>query len=450
MSTPSDREHADLLVIGAGPAGLAAAETGASLGATVLLAEVSGDVGGNAAFSTGYLSFADTSVQRAAGIRDSPEEFLADMDAEVTRRRTTDSALVFDRPVAERFARDSGAAFEALRNRGFTFGRLISRPLQHKIDRTIVLNDPTQFRDVFVGRLATLKTSTLLRRRATELVMSGGATRGAVFTGSQAASVLVQARYGVVIATGGYQASAEMRARFNPALAKDLPYPGLDTNRGDGHSMLQAAGAQLVNMHVVPEVVLIASRLVENCIAITEEGERFHDEAGPESDRLTALKSQPGGIGYYLCDARTAREKAHLIADVPAAARTLPDLPAVARLIGAEPATLAGTVERWNLLVTGGSDKDPDFGRVVFPEPRVGIVEPPFTVFPMVVGTNITGGGARVSPAMEVLDPRGIAIPGLFLAGDCNGSMNAVTGIGGVHLAAALTLGHVAARAALT
>ena len=49
-------------------------------------------------------------------------------------------------------------------------------------------------------------------------------------------------------------------------------FPGLDTNRGDGQLMIEKAGGGLVNMDMVPEVVLIASRLVEDCIAVTEDG----------------------------------------------------------------------------------------------------------------------------------------------------------------------------------
>jgi succinate dehydrogenase/fumarate reductase flavoprotein subunit len=68
---------------------------------------------------------------------------------------------------------------------------------------------------------------------------------------------------------------------------------------------------------------------------------------------------------------------------------------------------------------------------------------------PLAVGTNITGGGGRISPDAEVLNPASRPVPNLFAAGDCNGSISAANGMGGVHIAAALTLGRIAAERAL-
>ncbi|WP_326835030.1 FAD-dependent oxidoreductase [Amycolatopsis rhabdoformis] len=443
--TGRDALHTDVLVIGAGPSGLAAAQTAAAGGASVTIVEATGEIGGNAAFSTGYLAFADTSEQRRLGIVDSPEAYLADLRAEVEHRRELFDPA-FDTAVAERFTRESGAGFEYLRDLGFRFDRIVSRPLQHSVDRTVVLSDPTQFRSVFAEHLERLGAGVLVRRRARELVRTGGTVTGALIEGPGGTTTEIRAGRGVIVTTGGYQASSELRARHRPDADPDSPYPGLDTNLGDGHRMLEEAGAELVNMHMVPEVVLIASRLIEECVALTEDGVRFHDETGPEALRLLALRRLPGSIGYYLCDARTAEGKAQLLADVPAAKKTFDSLAGVARAIDADPAVLAETVRRWNKTVESGVPADPEFGRVVFPQPRTGITTPPYTVVPMVVGTNISAGGSRVSPDMEVLDSDARPITGLYAAGDCSAGISAAIGIGGLHLAAGITLGRVAGR----
>ncbi|MEV4604389.1 FAD-dependent oxidoreductase [Amycolatopsis sp. NPDC049253] len=439
--------HTDVLVIGAGPSGLAAAQTAAAGGASVTIVEATGEIGGNAAFSTGYLAFAGTSAQRKLGIADSPDAYLADLLAEVEHRRELFDPE-FDTAVAERFTRESGAGFEYLRDLGFWFDRIVSRPLQHSVDRTVVMTAPAQFRDVFADHLERLGVTVLVRRRARELVRAGGAVTGALIEGPGGTATEVRAARGVIVTTGGYQASSALRARHRPDADPDSPYPGLDTNLGDGHLMLEQAGAALVNMHMVPEVVLIASRLIEECIAVTEDGVRFHDETGPEALRLRALRRLPGAIGYYLCDARTAQGKAQLLADVPAPKKTFESLAGVARAIDADPAVLADTIRRWNETVESGVPADPEFGRVVFPRPRTGITTPPYTVVPMVVGTNISAGGSRVSPDMEVLDVRARPIAGLYAAGDCSAGISAAIGIGGLHLAAGITLGRVAGRSA--
>jgi len=438
----------DLAVVGAGPAGLAAAERATEAGASVALIDASGELGGNAAFSTGYLAFAATSLEREHGIVDSADLLVADIVAEVERKRADYPRLVFDLAVAEQFAEHGGATFERLRVLGIGFDRFVARPHQHQVNRTVVMSEPAAFRDVLGARLAEAGAGLLLRSRVAELTMSAGSVTGVVAEGPAGRVAEIRARRGVIVATGGYQASTPMRARYAPGLDPASAYPGLDTNRGDGQLMIEKAGGELVNMDMVPEVVLIASRLVEDCIAVTEDGERFHDEAGPERERLRRLRDLGGPGAYYLCDARTAAAKAQLVADVPGDRKTFPTLAAVARAIGAPADVLETTVRRWNETVSSGAATD-EFGRVVFPVSGIGITDPPYTVLPLVVGTNITGGGARISPDGEVLGPAARPVPHLFAAGDCNGSISAANGMGGVHIAAALTLGRIAAERAL-
>jgi succinate dehydrogenase/fumarate reductase flavoprotein subunit len=438
--------YTDVLVLGAGPSGLAAAHEAALGGASVIVVDPTGEIGGNGAFSTGYMAFAGTSLQREQGINDTPGTFLADMLLEVERKREAfDPEFGVD--VATRFAEESGEAFEYLVNLGFQFGRFVSRPRQHTVDRMVVMLETIQFREIFLQLFAELGVTLRLRSRARELTSTGGVVSGALLEGTNGQQTEVRASSAVIVTTGGYQASVEMRRRYQPAFDPTTPYQGLDTIVGDGQIMLGSLGADLVNMHMVPELVQIASRLVEECIAINESGRRFHDEAGPYRERLQALRSQPGGIAYFLCDARTAERHAQLLGEMPGPAKRLGSLAEIARAISAPAEALTETVERWNTAVEGGKPDD-EFGRVVFPDPPIGIRTPPFTVVPMTVGSDISAGGARVSPEMEVLRADGTPIANLFAAGDCNGLINAAAGLGGVHLASAVTLGRVAGRSA--
>lgn len=437
----------DLVIVGAGPAGLAAAETAIEKGATVALLDAGGELGGNAAFSTGYLAFAGTSMEREHGIEDSAKLMVEDIVAEVERKREEYPDLVFDLAVAECFADRSAQTFEWLRQLGIGFDRFVSRPHQHQVDRTVAMTEPAAFRDVLGNRIEAAGATVMLRRTATALTTTDDGAVTGVVVEAPGQSFELRARRGVIVATGGYQASSELRARYAPDLDATSPFPGLFTNTGIGHTMIEQAGGQLINMDVVPEVVLIASRLVEECIAVTEDGVRFHDEAGPERDRLRQYRELGGRTAFYLCDARTAAAKAALLADVPAPKRQFGTLAEVARAIDAPLSILEATVDTWNKTVeSGGPD---EFGRVVFPIAGLGITETPYTVVPLVVGTNITGGGARTTPEGQVLGHDGRPIPNLYAAGDCNGSISAANGMGGVHIAAALTLGRVAAAHAL-
>jgi succinate dehydrogenase/fumarate reductase flavoprotein subunit len=435
----------DVLVLGAGPSGLSAASEAAATGASVVIADCIGEIGGNGAFSTGYMAFADTSLQRERGISDSPEKFLNDMLVEVERKRETFDPQ-FDVDVASRYAHESGSAFEFLADLGFEFGRFVPRPEQHTAERMVVMLRTAQIRDVFARQFAGLGVTVLLRRHADQLLSMAGTVTGAVLSSPTGDQTEIHASAGVVVTTGGYQASTEMRGRYQPAFDPTTPFQGLETILGEGQTMLGTVGADLVNMHMVPELVQVASRLVEECIAINESGRRFHDETGPYDRRIRGLREQPGAIAYYLCDAATADRHAQLLSELPGQARRFATLAEVARGIGAEADDLASTVSRWNAVVESSATADPDFGRVIFPDPRVGIVKPPFTVTPMIIGTDISAGGVRVSPDMEVLRADGSPIPQVFAAGDCNGFTNAAAGLGGVHLGAAVTLGRVAGR----
>jgi succinate dehydrogenase/fumarate reductase flavoprotein subunit len=411
----------------------------------VVIVEATGETGGNGAFSTGYMAFADYALQHEKGIRDDPERLVRDMVEEVERQRQVHDP-VFDWELARLYADETKHSYSFLAELGFRFGRFIPRPRQHTTERMVALEDPTQFRDLFLAALKPLGVKVLLRSRATSLLRASNVVTGACIE-SGVGRIDLKA-YAVIVATGGYQASEDLRRRFRPSQNPRAPYPGLHTARGDGQLMMQAVGADLVNMQMIPELIRVASAFVEDCIGVNAVGRRFHDEAGPYDERLQALEAQPEGIGYYLCDARMADRDAQLIAEMPSPPKLFTTLADAARAIGCDFDVLAETVARWNSIIRSQASADPDFGRVVFPQPRIGIEIPPFSVIPMVRGIATTVGGARVGKSMRVLDRKGRPIAGLFAVGDAVGLLTPATGLGGIHLSSAVTTGRLAGLAA--
>jgi succinate dehydrogenase/fumarate reductase flavoprotein subunit len=420
-------------------------------GASVVLIDPTGELGGNGAFSTGYMAFADTSMQRDRGISDSVELFEEDMRAEAELRFASHGMLtqpVFDLDLAHCFARDSGDAFEFLKSLGFGFSRFIPRPKQHSVDRLVALTTPNQFRTAFALQLEQAGVRTMLRHRALELVTKGGIVGSAIVANEKGEQSEIDINSAVIVTTGGYQASAEMRERYRPDQDPTASYKGLDTSRGDGQKMMESIGAELINMPVIPQQVQVASRFVEECIAVNEAGIRFEDEAGPYGERVKHFLEQPGEVGYYICDARSMERHPQLVAEMPLPPKRFDAVADIARAIDCSVEALTQTIEKWNAVVESGVDRDPEFGRVVFPDPRIGIKTPPFAVIRMAIGVSPTVGGARVTTSMEVKNSSGEVIPKVFAAGDCVGGVNAAAGLGGIHLASAVTLGRVAGRAA--
>lgn len=437
-------DRADIVVIGGGPGGCAAALEGARHGGSVIVVEADAKVGGNAARSTGYLAFQGFAMQTEAGISDSVERFLADMDAEIERQQDR-YGIVYDRELARRYAEESSDAYRFLVEIGFRFNRFIVRPTQHTTDRMVDVEDNTMFTRLFETALLDAGVDIRVGTRAGRLLTKERAVVGVATSGGD-----VFAHKGVVLAAGGYQANPALRLRYQPAFAADTPYLGTDHDRGDGHLMGQAVGGDLINMTMIPPLVMVASALVEDSIAVNTEGARFHDEAGPYDDRVALLRDQPDRLAWYVFDDRVARAKGQLVDEMPEAPATAPTLEALAATVGCDPSGLVETVRNWNETVTSGADVDPAFGRVIFPDPRLGIVEPPFHASRMIEGINFPAGGLRITADTQVVDVFGEPIPGLFAVGDCAGGISCAIGLGGVRITGALALGRIAGRTIAT
>ena len=427
-------------MVGAGPGGCAAALTASRHGAKVILLEADENIGGNAARSTGYLAFQGYELQTNEGIDDSVEAFMADMEAEIYLQKDR-YGLIFDSDLAQRFAEESSSTYEFLTDIGFEFGRFIHRPRQHTTDRMVPVADTSMFTRLFEIALNQSGVDIRTRVRARRLITEGSRVVGVVTDSGD-----FFAESGVVLAAGGYQANPKLRARYQPDSMADAPYLGTDHDRGDGHLMGQAVGGDLINMTMMPPLVMVASALVEDSIAVNLEGQRFHDEAGPYDDRVDALNKQSNKIAWYVFDDRTARQKGQLIDEMPENPVSAGTLEELAEVLGCSSEGLVEGVRGWNETVTSGVTQDPLFGRVVFPDPRIGIVEAPFHASKMVVGINFPAGGFRVTLDTQVIDVFGDPIPGLFAVGDCAGGISPTIGLGGMRISAALTLGRIAGR----
>ena len=426
---------------------MAATAAAAGTGADVHVIEALDAIGGNSVWSTGYMAFVGSRAQAEAGITDSVEAFLA--DAEHSISLLADRYPVIADPVLMRlFAQHSAATYDDLVARGVVFSRFIPRPLQHRTDRMLAVADMSAFRRAFEPDFARPNVRLHLNTWARRLLTQDGRVIGVMAEDADGRAHRWLARKGVILATGGFQANPELRARHVPAYLAMAPYLGVDTCRGDGHLMAGAVGADLINMAQVLPLVIVSSSLVEDCIAVTREGRRFHDEAGPYERRVEALQAQPGREAWYILDDRTYRQKQQLVAQMPRKGETAPDLTSLAAKIGADPAGLASAVKGWNAFLAGSGRQDPEFGRVILPEGRRPIAEGPFHAVPMVVGSNFVAGGLRVTAAMQAVDVFGAAIPGLYAAGDTVGGLNPTAELGGMRLCGGFTLGRIAGLAA--
>ena len=435
MNEIAARLSADVVVVGAGPAGMAATAAALRHGATVAVLEVGNRIGGNAVRSNGYLAF----------VEDEPEAFVADAFrafALAAKRY----GLVWDPSAVRQFAADSADTHRILAGRGVRFSRTVPRP-EHSVERIHAVEEPEMFARAYADDFANPAVTTVFGVRAERLLVEGGRVVGVSAQRlDDGTHLYARATRGVVLATGGYQAGHLLRQRYQPARDAQSPYYGTSNCRGDGHVMGAALGADLVNMTYLPPTVLAASTVVENAIAVNTAGVRFHDEAGSFDDRISALRAQDGRRAWYILDAVTAEAQAHLIEQMPQPPLRADSLTELAAALGIPAGALEATAEQWNTFLASGAQAD-HLGRRAVPQDRRGLRQGPFTAVPMVEGVNISCGGFRTTPRMQVIDVLGRAVAGLFAAGDTTAGLNAAAAMCGLHISGAFTQGRVAGRA---
>jgi succinate dehydrogenase/fumarate reductase flavoprotein subunit len=432
----------DVIVVGAGPGGLAAAVTASRAGLRVCLIDPLDRVGGNAAVSTGYVSVLGSDEQRRAGINDSADLYVRDLLREVEQYRG-EADVEFDKGLAREFCLGTRDAYQLLRELGFTFDGFVNKPAQHSVPRLLKVSDPDMFRRLFARECERLGIDVRLGSAVKDLAREDGRVSAVTVKDQDGTERVLRARVGVVMTAGGYQASPALRAQARPDLAA-APFLGVPTCTGDAQRMMADLGARLVNMRFLPSIVMIGSALAEDAICVAADGRRHYDETGPSEDRNEYV-SQASGPLYYVFDDAARQRYPRLVAQFPEPVVSADFVAGLARLIGCDVAGLTATVREWNSTVESGGIPDAT-GRVILPPSGKGVVTPPFHSTPCRVGSAFTIGGVRIDHGARVLDEGGAPVPGLYAAGDCVGSLNAASGTAGVHITSALVFGQAAAR----
>jgi fumarate reductase flavoprotein subunit len=444
----SDSVATDIIVVGAGGCGLMAALVAAKKGARVLLLEKTDKPGGGTAFSSKGIRAAGSRRQRELQIDDSPELYAQD----ILRRNNHESDDTLTRSlamtsgrVADFLADAAGIEFQLGE---FAFGHNARRAHSWKADKTI-----TDFLFEAVEREKNIEVR--FSTPVLSLEQDGSGTVTGVATGDGA----IAARK-VILASGGFGASAELLSRYIPK-AVDIPFPGHHGSTGDGIKMGLAAGAATVNMGafqpypaylgpgkraVPPEVALSGGIMVDGG------GKRFVNETHYPGGLGTKMLDLPGKQAYEIFDeriyqlhrnapglrslARYFDEGLLLKADTPEE---------LARRLAIDADGLKQTIQEYNDSAASGA-KDA-FGRTL-PEP----LRPPFYGIKVTVALYHTQGGLKVTPDGQVLRPDGSIIANLYAGG---GAAVGVSGKGlegylpGNGLLASLGLGMRAAEHAL-
>jgi len=459
----------DLVVIGSGGAGLAAASTAAELGKNVLLIEAADQLGGSTALSGGVFYAAGTSVQRAAGITDDPDAMY--------RYYMAVNSYRLNGAVIRKLCTEGAPTFEWLVSLGVKFPQeqlyaagLDGVPRGHRaagLGREIV--------DVLEGSLSGREGIDIAKKsRVDGLDMSADGAVSGVSIGGESVTTMA-----VVIATGGFGNNREMLSQYFPSAAiygDESWYIGAPTCRGDGVRMGLAAGGNLAGFNTGGSILTsgfskdFEPYLPGWFVFVSREGRRFADETIDYSISSNLVQDLPGGECFAIFD-EAARQGARMtasetkdqtkayphvswtadrLAEMADAGKVFraDTLEELADQVGINAPRLRTTIDTYNHDCDAGEDtqfgKSSDLLLPVRSSPIYAV-----WIRPSIVGA--TGAGLRIDSNARVLDVADRPIKGLYAAGETVGSTHGdcYVGSGGM-IANAVTYGRIAAKHAAT
>lgn len=453
-----DRATWDVLVVGAGIAGLTTAITAAEHGARVLVVEKEPDVGGSTVLSGGSFAFAGTTRQDEDGIVDSSELLLADL-LEVGQHKNR-------RDLVETYVEHDRDAYAWLTGLGVRFG-----PVQAAAGQSVPRAHPTDPRaviDILAQRVAELPTIVLRTGvAARRLTTDPGTGRVDGATVDEDGTQRRISAAAVVLAAGGFSRNSAMLDQFVPAQAAALHLGG-PGNYGDGLRMAQKVGADLVDLPYIKgtfgsspgalaheHTTCIA--VYKGAVAVNQRGKRFVDESQSYKLLGDACLGQEGAVAYQVFD------QSIFESDIPGYPMfdfhlrlregrllTAETLPGLAEAIGVPADALVQTIDEYN-EIANGLRPDP-FGRTHLTHQYgelARIERAPFYAYPSTSAIVATYAGVSIDPRAQVLDVFGEPVAGLFAVGEMTGGFHGAAYMTGTSLGKAVVFGRIAGEAAL-
>ncbi len=486
---------ADVVIVGAGGAGMVAAITAAQAGKSVVLLEGQSVVGGNSVRATGGMNASKTAAQdentfdESAGVektlKNAAEKYADNADITALAETVTaqweayqanpegyfDSVELMELDtmiggygvnnidLVKTLCENSASAIDWLKSIGIDLSSVgaaggasvkrIHRPVDEngKVLSVGAYIVPLLENNVNTYENITLLTNTL----ANTILTQDGAAVGVVATGKDGETVTVNAK-AVLLATGGFGANSEMVESYKPELAGFMTTNAAGA-QGQGIVMATAIGADTVDMEQIqihPTVQYDTSALIteglrgDGAILVNAEGKRFIDEVGTRDVVSAAEIAQTGSYSWLIVDQAMADAsnviQGYIKKGYTFTGNTYEEL---AEAIGVDATALAETMNTWNGYVE--AKNDPDFGRTSFANQ---LNTAPYYAIKVSAGIHHTMGGLKINTSAEVLDTNGNAIPGLFAAGEVTGGVHGANRLGGTAVTDIIVFGRIAGASA--
>ncbi|MBQ3396633.1 MAG: flavocytochrome c [Synergistaceae bacterium] len=485
---------ADIVIVGAGGAGMVAAITAADAGKKVILIEKQAMTGGNSVRATGGMNatktgeqdankfteeagiektlkaaekFADNKViaELTAKVKSQWEEYKANPqgyfdsvelmqldtiigghgknDPELVKALTTGAADAIAWLKTINIDLSSVGAF------GGASVKRIHRPLNE--EKKVVSVGGYMIPRLEKACRDRKNITLLLETTATSIMTDDNGKISGIEAESKGAKVTVNAK-AVILATGGFGANLKMVARLKPELEGFMTTnaPGID---GRGITMAQELGAATVDMKEIqihPTVQADTAALIteglrgDGAILVNANGKRFTDETSTRDAVSAAEIAQPGSFSWLIIDTKMSDAssviKGYISRGYTKQGNTYEEL---AKEINIPADAFAETMKTWNSYVE--NRKDSEFGRTSFAQP---LDKAPFYAIKVTAGVHHTMGGLKIDSHTRVLKGDNSVIPGLYAAGEVTGGIHGGNRLGGNAVADFVIFGRIAGQEA--
>ncbi len=449
--TPAEdiEKQADVVVAGAGGAGMTAAITAAQAGKTVIILEKGAVSGGNSSYATGGMNAAETHYQEEQGIEDSAELYYEDTmkgghdlnNPDLVRTLAENSSEAID------WLDSIGAP---LSNIGLAGGASAMRQHRPVNDEGKILSVGAYLVEHLTSTCNDLGVEIIYNAKVDEVLMEDGKAVGLHATGSDGNNITIKAD-SVVIATGGFGSNPELIVKYRPDL-EGYVSTNAPTITGDAIAFLEDIGADFVDLEQIqihPTVVQIDGSLIseslrgDGAILINKEGKRFCNEILTRDVVSAHINEQPDSYAWLVADEGMKAESTVIDKYVNKGYMIQCDTVAdLAKLMEVDEATLQETLDKWKAACD--AEKDEEFGREGYQALLTDLSHPPYYAVKISPGIHHTMGGVKINTEAEVIGTDGNVIPGLFAAGEVTGGVHGGNRLGGNAVADFVVFGRIA------
>jgi len=463
---PYWHESEEVIVIGAGFAGLAAATEAHNAGASVTVIEKMKAPGGNSIISDGGIAAAGTPMQQSAGIHDTPDLMYSDM---------LRAGLGLNHPaLVRKVATRSTETFLWSRDYlGVPYMDRIDQFGGHSVPRcytaenvsgsTIIRCQVAKLRELGV----TMRMQTTLRRFVLD---SAGAVCGvAVREGYDHKSPqsgtdrFIRATRGVVLATGGFGADVHFRTAQDPRLTQEID--STNTPFATAEALIEALRIQAMPLHLshiqlgpwaspdekgFGDGPRFADYIVfqYGVVVSPTTSARFVNEL---ADRKTVADAilEVGRPCIGIADSKAVEQSGWSIdrGIEKGVVKVFNHLSELASHYGLDDTALASTMERFNGHIEGKIDTE--FDKPILTEARP-LIHPPFFGMRLWPKVHHTMGGVQINARGQVIDLEGYPIGRLYAAGEATGGIHGACRLGSCAITECLVFGRIAGRNAAT